>query len=145
MPDVTFALTGDFRRARSALERAQVPANVVLTGWVDTRTYKQLLADCDLVLGLTLLEGVQLSVANEAAGFGKAMVLSDTALLRELFPRGAVYVSNDPDSVQMGIGSALAARRTLEGESRRLREERLARWSLQAKEVEQRLAEPDVA
>src|SRR5690606_15797038 len=105
-PDITFVLTGDARRGRAAL--AGAPDNIVTPGWVDKATYKAMLASCDLVIGLTLLEGVQLSGANEAVGFGKAMVLSDTALLRELFPSGAVYVGPGAEALLRGIRTALA-------------------------------------
>ena len=138
-PDVAFVVTGDVRRAREAYGRDAIPENVVLTGWVDVARYKSLLRAADLVLGLTLVEGIQLSVANEGIGYGKALVLSDTELLRALFPKGAVYVKPDPDDIASGVRTALARRSQLEIEAKELRAERVERWTKQAALVEERL------
>jgi hypothetical protein len=139
VPEVTFVVTGDARRAREGHDRDAVPENVVLAGWIDTASYKSFVRRADLVLGLTLVEGIQLSVANEGVGYGKALVLSDTKLLRALFPKGAVYVKPDPDDIANGVRTALARRRELEIEAAELRAERVDRWTKQAALVEERL------
>ena len=139
VPDVTFVVTGDVRRAREAYGRDAIPENVVLTGWVDVARYKSFVRGADLVLGLTLVEGIQLSVANEGIGYGKALVLSDTELLRALLPKGAVYVKPDPDDIASGVRTALARRSQLEIEAKELRAERVERWTKQAAVVEERL------
>ena len=142
LPDVTLVLTGDPKRAGARLQSGAVPANVTFTGFVDSPTYKMSLHTADAVMGLTTKPDVQLSVANEAVGFGKAMIISDTPVLRQLFPRGAVYVEPEPGSMSAGIRAALADRERLEQESRTLKGERVARWTAQAEEVLQRLGRP---
>jgi hypothetical protein len=106
---------------------------------VSTPAYKDLLAAADLVVGLTKVEGIQLSVANEAVGFGKAMVLSGTKITRELFTKGAEYVGSDADSIKDGIRAALHRKVQLEAESSQLRVERIGRWASQARAVLQQL------
>ncbi|MBA2359639.1 MAG: glycosyltransferase [Actinobacteria bacterium] len=139
VPDITFVVTGDARRARGGYDDDAVPQNVVLAGWVDVARYKAFVRTADLILGLTLVEGIQLSVANEAVGYGKALVLSDTQLLRALFSKGAVYVKPDPDDIANGVRTALARRSELEMEAIELRAERVERWTKQAALVEERL------
>ena len=106
---------------------------------VEATRYKSFVREADVVLGLTLVEGIQLSVANEGVGYGKALVLSDTELLRTLFPKGAVYVKPDPHDIAKGIRTALARRHELELQADELRAERVERWTQQAAHVEERL------
>lgn len=139
LPWVRFIVTGDAREAVSRGDLRDRPENVVLSGWVDREAYRGLLFHADAVVGLTLYEGVQLSVANEATGFGKAMVLSDTRLLRELFHSGAVYVAPRSEDIARGIEEALSRRESLEQESAELRTKRVQRWAAQATAVLERL------
>jgi glycosyltransferase involved in cell wall biosynthesis len=134
---VTFIITGDPRKARRTLE--SLPGNVVLEGWVDARRFKSLLAQADVVLGLTRLEGVLVSVASEAVGFGRAMVLSDTRLLREVYGDAAVYTHPTASALSEGVANALSQRAELERRSRLLRGQRLERWKGQAEEIACRL------
>jgi hypothetical protein len=69
--------------------------------------FDALLTHCDVVLALTKFDGIQLSVCNEALGFGKPMVMSDTPLLRQLFGSAAVAVdSGQPAAIVQGIQQA---------------------------------------
>ena len=139
-PGVTFVITGDTVRARQKLELEDLPANLRLTGFLDRSTLDGYLCGATAILGLTTRSDIQLSVANEAAGAGKAMVLSDTPLLREMFPRGAVYVTTlSPESIAAGVAQAIQERGHLEAESAALRDWREARWARQAEVVLSRL------
>lgn len=112
LPAGTLAITG--RRgnaARNGHNISEVPANTVLTDYVPVAELDALLAHADVVLALTRNDGIQLSVCNEALGFGKPMVMSGTPLLRALFGRAAVVVdSSDPADIQRGIQQAWQAR-----------------------------------
>jgi len=140
IPDVTFVVTGDVRRAQGRHDLSCLPPNVHLTGWLDRARYKRLLLEADAIVGLTAIEGIQMSIANEAVGYGKAMVLSGTAIMKELFPTGAVYVESEDRSVADGIKTAIENRSVLEAESRELRTERVRRWTGQARNMQERLA-----
>ena len=101
--------------------------------------FDALIADADIIVGLTYLEGVQLSVCNEALGFGKAMVLSDTRILRRLFSGAAVFVDcSNPNAIVEGIRSALERREQLELGSKSLCIQRMRLWErTQASKVKQ--------
>lgn len=135
VPDITLVLTGDPRRAGDRLDQAAAPSNIVFTGFVDGDTYKALLAESDAVLGLTTKPDVQLSGANEAVGFGKPMVLSDTPVLRRLFPKGARYVGAESESIAAGLRAVVEQRTELAEQVRDLKAERVARWASQAEAV----------
>jgi glycosyltransferase involved in cell wall biosynthesis len=132
LPSVRFVLTGDHSRAQGIHDLAALPHNIVLAGWVSIPEYKRLLTASDLIISLTTEEGVQTSVAGEAVGNGKAMVLSDTATLRTLYPKGAVFTRAEAVELGTKIEYALEHKKQLEKESTQLRGEREERWRRQA-------------
>ncbi len=108
-----------------------LPANVVLTDYLPLAEFEALLVHCDVVLALTRQDGIQLSVCNEALGFGRAMVMSDTPLLRRLFGSAAVAVdSSDPAALVRGIDAATSCRHELEQQATRLAARRREDWLL---------------
>ena len=79
-----------------------------LPGFLSIEVFDDLLREADVVMGLTREEGIQLSVCNEALGFRRPLVTSDTAILRQLFSEAAVMVStSDPSSIANGCREAL--------------------------------------
>jgi hypothetical protein len=141
IPEVTVAVTGNARRAAGRHDLSRLPPNVSLTGFLPREKFNELLCGADLLMGLTTSDDVQLSVANEAVGAEKPMVISDTKLLRNLFYKGAVYVETmNADSIAQGIRSALENLSGLTIEVRQLKEEREARWTAQAEYVRARLS-----
>lgn len=129
-PQWTFVMTGavaNARRHRHDLRAA--PGNVVMPGYLDPVEFDRLLSVCDLMLALTREDGVQLSACNEALGFGKPMVVSDTPLLRSLFSQGALMVdSRSSASLGRGIAAALARLPELEAAAQALAELRRLLW-----------------
>lgn len=106
-----------------------MPSNVVLTDYLPLADFEALLVHCDVVLALTRHDGIQLSVCNEALGFGRAMVMSDTPLLRRLFGSAAVAVdSSNPAALVGGIDAATARRQDLEQQATRLAARRREDW-----------------
>jgi hypothetical protein len=83
------------------------------------------------VLALTKSEGIQLSVCNEALGFRKPMVVSDTAILRSMFGRGSVLVDphHSPEALQKAIVVALESRDSLTRQAADLCECRILEWN----------------
>lgn len=103
--------------------------NVVMPGYLETAEFNALLCHCDVVLALTKVDGIQLSVCNEALGFGKPMVMSDTSLLRALFGEAAVLVrSEDPVAIAAGIRAAYQGIENYSNASLRLAERRRNEW-----------------
>jgi glycosyltransferase involved in cell wall biosynthesis len=108
-PELTFIITGrPERAARNGHDVSQLPSNMRLPGFLSIDVFDDLLREADVVLGLTREEGIQLSVCNEALGFRRPLVTSDTAILRQLFSEAAVMVStSDPRSIADGCREAL--------------------------------------
>jgi trehalose-6-phosphate synthase len=81
---------------------------MVLPGFLSVEMFDDLLREADVVMGLTREEGIQLSVCNEALGFARPLVTSDTKILRKLFGSAAVLVNTkDPISIAAGCREAL--------------------------------------
>ena len=104
LPEVGFRITGSRRRAAALGFVAAAPGNVTFTDYLPLEAFERLLGGAAVVLGLTSMEGVQLSVANEALGAERALVLSDTRILRAMFGEAALFAPNTPE----GLAAALA-------------------------------------
>lgn len=128
VPELRFLVTGNRKRADAQGFTAGAPDNVTFTGFLDVPDYNALLANATVVLGLTTAEGVQLSVANEALGAGRALVLSDTRILRTMFGAAARLSPNTPNALAETLRAASADRWEMEAASRALRDRRLANW-----------------
>ncbi|MEO1349022.1 MAG: hypothetical protein AAFW84_09505 [Cyanobacteria bacterium J06635_15] len=141
-PDITFVVTGKSSRAKGVHDLSDIPSNVKLPGFLPLEVFNNLLLKTDVVLGLTKLDGIQLSVAVEATGIGTPMVLSNTSLLRKLFYKGAVYVnSDDPTSIAQGCHQALLKHDTLAKQVCELKEERRSHWLEQTSRVKKLLVQ----
>jgi glycosyltransferase involved in cell wall biosynthesis len=140
-PEICFLVTGNIAKAQARGFTRDVPENVRFTGFLAKTDYERLLFTSVAVLGLTELEGIQLSVANEAVGAGKAMVLSDTVILRELFGSAALFARNEPAALAAACREAVAHAGELDVRSAALCEARETRWGGQAKQVAARIAE----
>lgn len=130
VPEATFIITGRTENAaRRGHDLSQAPANVVMPGFLPVDVFDDLLRESDCVLALTREEGIQLSVCNEALGFGRALVASDTVLLRELFGEAAVMVpGGDPAALAAACRQALDERVQREALSSALAKRRSAEW-----------------
>ncbi len=103
LPQVHFYITGDTRRKPASLF-ADVPSNVTFTGFLDpNRRYPGLLRAVDAVMVLTTRDYTLQLGGCEAVAVGKPLVTSDWPYLREVFPKGTVYVSAAPESIRDGV------------------------------------------
>ncbi len=135
LPQVRFALTGRLSRAKPQGYPDRAPDNVEFTDYIDVATFNRMLGAARVVVGLTTVEGIQLSAANEAIGAGKPLVLSDTHILRELFGAAAVFSRNDVKSLAAAIEDALARAPSLAQRSEALRRQRELRWRQQLQQA----------
>ena len=135
-PEVTFVITGNTSRAKGIHDLRDVPENVDFPGFLPIEDFNSLLLQTDIVLGLTKLDGIQLSVAVEATGTATPMVLSNTALLQKLFYKGAIFVNSEsPDAIAQGCQEAFKNHRFLTEEVAALKEERKTAWLSQTEEI----------
>lgn len=115
--------------ARNGHDIRQPGDRVVLTDYLPVEDFDAMMLHCDVVLALTRHDGIQLSVCNEALGFGRPMVMSDTPLLRRLFGCGAIAVdSDDPAALADGIRRAWAEPERWAQASQALGTRRRAKW-----------------
>lgn len=128
LPELRFLVTGNRNRAEAQGFTTNAPGNVTFTGFLDVADYNALLAAASVVLGLTTEEGIQLSVANEALGAGRALVLSDTRVLRAMFGAAALLSPNTASDLARTLRAATARQQDLEVASQSLRDQRLAAW-----------------
>jgi len=137
---VPIFITGDHERMKAGSRLSARSGNVRLTGFLERAAFEDLLGHAGAVLGLTDRDGVQLSVANEAVGFGLPMVLSDTATLRSMFPKGVIFVETaSAENIAQGCRAALAEGDRLRREVQLLRRERIEHWEAQAERLQARL------
>lgn len=128
--ECTFVITGRTDRAQQNGHRLDnLPKNVVLAGYLPLELFDDLLREANVVLGLTLVEGIQLSVCNEALSFGRPLVTSNTQILNCLFGEAAVLVeTRSPESIAAGCRLALARSAEYSRRSRTLAAARVAEW-----------------
>jgi Glycosyl transferases group 1 len=126
----TVIITGRLSNAqRNGHDISAPPANVRLTDYVPVQQFDNLMGNADVVLALTRFDGIQLSACNEALGFGRALVVSDTPLLRRMFDSAAVVAdSGDPAALANAIRAAAARQRVLENASAALARRRRDDW-----------------
>ena len=120
LPNVTFYVTGDPKRANSAL-LASKPENVVLTGFLRGGTYVGLLQN---VHGIAILtkEPKDLSCgAYEALSLAKPALISDWPGSRQCFQRGFIYVENTPQAIARGVQEMLDEQARLSADAQEMR------------------------
>lgn len=139
-PDIRILVTGSRQKAEWLGYTQDAPPNVRFTDYLALDEFEGLLSGAAVVFGLTNVEGIQLSVANEALGGNKALVLSDTTILRSMFGEAALFTLNTPEAIATALRDALARRPALEAASAALKVRRQAAWRAPAEKVARMLA-----
>lgn len=103
LPNVHFYITGDTRK-KTADFFSNTPENISFTGFLDPYSdYPGLLRAVDAIMVLTTRNHTLQLGGCEAVAVGKPLITSDWPYLREVFPKGAVYVSPSADSIRDGV------------------------------------------
>lgn len=127
LPEVSFKVTGNFRRLPPEQVRNSTP-NVTFTGFLTDEDYFELLHACQAVMVLVDTEDTMQQGAYEAVSVKKPMVLSDWRLLRESYPCGAVFVANEPASIRDGVLRLIERYDEYVDGAERIHRERSAIW-----------------
>ncbi len=137
LPDVNFYITGDKRKKPvSFFENA--PANVTFTGFLDPdKQYPGLLRAADAIMVLTTRDFTLQLGGCEATAVGKPLVTSDWPYLREVFPKGTVYVSDTAESIRDGILRLRRDFKRLSEEIIDLRQESQKEWKIRLAQLKQ--------
>lgn len=140
IPDITILISGPKERGASLFDYSLQPKNVILTGYLSLSEYESLFMQSDLILGLTTEDHIQLSVANEATGLEKPMILSNTVLLQKMFNKGVIYVDTlNPESIADGIKSGFDQLDLLSKNVKLLKQERLLKWETMATNIKKEI------
>jgi glycosyltransferase involved in cell wall biosynthesis len=107
LPEVIFRVSG--RPTGPSVSALSSLANVVLLGFVSRDQYETELAGATIVLALTTRESTMQRGGYEAMSWGRALLTSDTAVLREFFADGAMFTKPDAGSIAAALPIALAA------------------------------------
>lgn len=132
-PEITWYVTGSRSKAIAKGFVSKAPGNVVFTDYLSLDSFNTLFLRVDGVVGLTSAEGIQLSVANEAVGAGKALLLSDTSILREMFSEAASFTPNSPKELAAAARLLVLHRDQGEARSVILSQKRKHIWLAEAK------------
>jgi glycosyltransferase involved in cell wall biosynthesis len=100
-----FHVTGNDRKLPAGV-RAEVPANVRLTGFLPEHDYWRLMERCHLVLDLSLMPDCLVCGAYEALAMCRPMVLSDNAATRQLFGDVAVFARDGAAEIRAAVETA---------------------------------------
>jgi glycosyltransferase involved in cell wall biosynthesis len=128
VPGARFFVTGNPKHLDPAL-KAQMPANMTLTGFLSDEGYGSLISGADAVLTLTTRNHTMLRGAYEAIYQGTPVIVSDWPLLRESFPDGAVHVDNSPAAIAAAVDTVRREPARFKAGAARLAAAKLARWS----------------
>jgi len=125
--DMVIYVTGDPGKNGVKLP-AQVPGNVILTGFLPEDEYVRMLCAADLVIVLTRRENCLLCGAYEALSVGKPLITSDRSVLREQFYKGVAYTDNSAADLAEKIRYCIDHRDRLSEEAAALKVEVLSSW-----------------
>jgi glycosyltransferase involved in cell wall biosynthesis len=126
LPDVTFLVTGNRRNAEKL--GLEFPANVMSTGFLSDEDYGSLIRGADAVMALTKGKHTMLRAAYEAIYQGTPVIISDSPLLRQEFPAGAVFVEHVPEQIAGAVRTVQRERERYRTEARELRAQKQQRW-----------------
>jgi hypothetical protein len=127
LPDISFHVTGNYRRAAPGLVERK-SGNVRMTGFLPDAEYVGLLRASDAVISLTTLDNTMQRGAYEAVYLGRPVVTSNFDLLKRHFHKGAVHVENTVDGIVEGVQRMRASLANYRREVEELRAERLEEW-----------------
>ena len=125
--DICVYVTGD-SKGREKEWKAIMSPNVILTGFLSEWEYIKLLHSADIVMALTTREDCLLCGAYEGVGTAKPLIVSNTEVLKEYFPKGTLYVNNESSDIASKIYLAIRDLEPLGKESAELKREKIEQW-----------------
>jgi glycosyltransferase involved in cell wall biosynthesis len=122
--------------------KLDVPPNASLTGFLSSAEYLDALRNSDAVVVLTTRPETLLSGAWEAIALHKALVVSDTAALRDTFGDAVIYARSTSESIRACVAEALSDRGRHERRSAELAERFNAESEARVRRLSEALASP---
>jgi glycosyltransferase involved in cell wall biosynthesis len=137
-PGVQFYVTGDYRTAKPAVKMLR-PANVRFTGFLKREEYIGLVKSVDGAMILVTTDNTMQRGAYEAMSWGTPIITSDWPLLRDTFPKGAIFVSNHAQDIARGVTTFMTKKALLRIEMRSLKAERQDEWQRWVQDISRQL------
>ena len=127
LPDIPFLMTGR-PNSPDRLRGLDRPPNLTLTGFLETRTFGELIRDAGVVMALTTDDHTMQRGAWEAIYQGTPVIVSDFPLLRAEFASGAIHVANDAEAVVAAVRQMQVRRSQYRDGARELKARKEGRW-----------------
>ena len=106
--DIQIRITGNPEK-RGPIPK-NLPANVVLTGFLSDDDFHRQFAQADAIMDLTEREHCLVCGAYEGVAAGRPIIITDSAVSREVFYKGAIYTKNTGQSIANSILEAKLGR-----------------------------------
>ena len=134
LPDVNFYITGPIDNAK---KRGIIkwPKNVTLTDFLPRENFLGLVKSSDAAMILVETDNTMQRGAWEAMACGTPLIISDWEILRDTFPRGAIYVDNSKSSIIDGVRAFFDNIEQLKMEIINLRDEKGSLWNSEVDNV----------
>ncbi|QTA84832.1 glycosyltransferase [Desulfonema magnum] len=113
---------------RNDLNKDNIPPNVILTGFLPTRDYQNLLRSVDIIMVLTHQEDCLVCGGYEAVSAEKPLILSRTRILREYFNSGTVFTKNISKDIAESVRLAIKNKPDLKKQIKELKSIRMSEW-----------------
>ena len=126
-PEIRFNVTGNKAKAGPDLLSFE-SGHIHFTGFLPQHEYLELLNRSDGVICLTTRDHTLQSGGEEALFMGKPVITSDFPILRDFFPKGAVFVEPRSGAIAEGIRVFYRDRKRLSREILQLRAEHESEW-----------------
>ena len=105
MPETKYVMTWFAEKLPVEL-REILPANLILTGYLDDNAFNAIFSDAGVALVLTTREGTQPSSASEAISLEIPLIVSDLDTTRKLYKNTPVYIENTTQGILTGVAQA---------------------------------------
>jgi hypothetical protein len=128
LADVQFFITGDKRYSNKKL-LTKKSNNIIMTGFLDYKTYVELLQDVDVIMDLTTDDKTLVAGAYEAVALERPLIISDWMPLRRYFNKGTIYVKNSPKDIREAILTARIKKEELSRQMHQLKAEKIKEWN----------------
>jgi glycosyltransferase involved in cell wall biosynthesis len=126
-PDIHFYITGKLNSKADPFLNIN-ETNIHFTDFIPDAEYHGLLLNSDLIVVLTTRDHTMQRGAYEAIYLGRPVITSDWPLLRENFPKGAIFVDNSVDGIAQGLTKAINMLSILKADAERTKSWKLENW-----------------
>ena len=129
-PDVYIYVTGNFKKKMNRIPE-DMPANLVLTGFLEEQDFIDLLFSADAIMDFTTAEWTLVCGGYEAISAGKPFITSDKNVLRAYFNKGAIFAENNYLSISNAINILFSRKSQYDSDIIVLKEEKSIEWDQQ--------------